>query len=270
MASVTGRIDPRLRQRRIAVRRAEGRRRLRVLLIALGIAALMAGAYAITRSPLLDLDQVEVTGAIGPQVDDVVAATGLESGEPLMDVDLERAEAAVTDLSWVLSAEVGRSWPGTITVDVIRRVPVAVLPTGDGTGVVIDAEGVAITRTPNTIGDLPVITVTASGDLGEIQDFALPVIPVIQALPADLEPWVETFGIDYGGATNGDGELVLDLVGRARAELGTGTDIEAKLDALRTVLGRVDRTCIDLIDLRIAELPVVQREPGCETEAPAP
>ena len=267
MATVTARIDPRLRQRRIAVRRAEGRRRLRILLIALAVAATIAGAYGVTRSSLLDLDQVRVTGAIGPQVDEVTAATGLELGAPLLDLDLDAAAEAVTDLPWVLQAEVGRSWPGTVKVDVVRRVPVAVLPTGDGSGVIIDGEGVAIARTTTTVADLPIITVTAAGELGEIQEFALPAIPVVQALPADLEPWIETFGIDYDGGETG--ELVLDLTGSAVAELGRGTDIEAKLDALRTVLGRVDRSCIRLIDVRIAELPVVQRDADCEIEAPA-
>ena len=263
---MTARIDPRLRQRRIAVRRAEGRRRLRILVIAIAVAAVVGGAYALTRSALLDLDQVEVNGVVGTQAAEVTTATGLELGTPLLDLDLDAATAAVTDLPWVLSAEVSRSWPGTVTVDIVRRTPVAVLPTGDGGGVVIDEEGVAIARTVNTLGELPVITVTASGGLGEVQDFALPAIPVVQSVPADLDPWIETFGIAYDGGENG--ELVLDLVGTAVAELGLGTDIEAKLDALRTVLGRVDRACIAVIDVRIAELPLVQRDPQCEDAAP--
>lgn len=267
MATVTSRIDPRLRQRRIAVRRAQGRRRLHILLIALGIAATVAGAYGITRSSLLDLDRVEVSGAVGSDAAAVADATGLDLGSPLLDLDLGAAATAVTGLPWVESARVERSWPGTVKVEVVRRVPVALLPTGDGGGVVIDREGVAIRRTDNAaVGVLPVITVTAAGDLGEVQGFALPAIPVVAAVPADLEPWIETYGIDYDSDVNG--ELVLNLVGSAIAELGVGDDIDAKLDALRTVLGRVDRTCIELIDLRIAELPVVQRDSGCDEAAP--
>ena len=261
-------IDPRLRQRRIAVRRAEGRRRLRILLFAVGLAALVGAGYALTRSALLDLDHVDVTGAFGSEAAEVTEATGLELGTPLLDVDLATAERAVVALPWVETATVERAWPGTVTVDVIRRVPVALLPAGDGTGVVIDGEGIAIARADVAVaGDLPVITVTASGDLGEVQAFALPAIPVVEQVPDDLVPWIDTYGIDYDGGENG--ELVLDLVGSATAELGIGTDIGAKLDALRTVLGRVDRSCMELIDLRIAELPVVQRNPACEIAAPA-
>ncbi|MEM9465858.1 MAG: FtsQ-type POTRA domain-containing protein [Actinomycetota bacterium] len=264
---MTARIDPRLRQRRIAVRRAEGRRRLRILLVALGVAAVVAGAYAITRSALLDLDRIEVDGAVGSEVAEVTAATGLELGAPLTDLDLDAAGDAVTALPWVASADVVRSWPGTVTVDVRRRIPIALLPTGDGGGIVIDTEGVAIARTPNTITELPVITVTAAGELGEVQDFALPALPVVEAVPADLVPWIETYGIDYERAE--EAELVIDLVGSAVAELGVGTDIEAKLESLRAVLGRVDRDGICLIDLRVAELPVVRREPDCDVAPPA-
>ncbi len=256
MATMTTSIDPRLRQRRIAVRRAEGRRRLRILLAALGLAALLAGAYAVTRSALLDLDRVEVGGAFGSEADEVVAATGLELGTPLLDLDLATASDAVVALPWVQTAEVSRAWPGTVTVDVVRRLPVALLPTGDGGGVIIDAEGIAIARTPSAaVGDLPVITVTASGDLGDVQSFALPAIAVIEAVPDDLVPWIETYAIEYDGGE--EAEIVLDLVGSATAELGIGTDVAAKLDALRTVLGRVELSCVSVIDVRIAELPLV-------------
>ena len=57
-------IDARFRQRLIEVRRLEGRRRLRVLII-LGVfvgAALLA--WGVTRSPFLDVDHVEVSGTV--------------------------------------------------------------------------------------------------------------------------------------------------------------------------------------------------------------
>ena len=268
MATVSTRIDPRLRQRRIAVRRAEGRRRLRLLLVAVGVLAVAAGAYALTRSALLDLDEVAVSGAFGSEADEVVAATGFELGEPLLDLELDAAASAVTDLPWVATATVERSWPGRVEVVVVRRLPIALLPTGDGAGVVIDSEGIALSRTPTAaVGDLPVITVTAEGTLGEVQTFALPALPVVEAMPADLVPWVETYGIEYQGAETG--ELVLDLVGGAVAELGHPTDVAAKLDAVRTVLGRVDRACMAVIDVRVAELPQIERDPECEGAAAA-
>ena len=87
--------------------------------------------------------------------------------------------------------------------------------------------------------------------------------PVIEAVPADLVPWIETYGIEYDGGEVA--EIVLELIGGARAELGIPTDVSAKLDAVRTTLGRVDLSCIEVIDVRIAELPLVFR---CGDELP--
>ncbi|MBV8559692.1 MAG: hypothetical protein JO050_02895, partial [Acidimicrobiia bacterium] len=53
-----GGIDPRFRQRRIEVRRLEGRRRLRVLLVLAGFFFAALLAWAVTRSPFLDVDHV--------------------------------------------------------------------------------------------------------------------------------------------------------------------------------------------------------------------
>ena len=53
-------VDPRIRKRQIDVRRAEGRRRLRVLTVVVIVVLLVAGALAATRTPLLDVDRIVV------------------------------------------------------------------------------------------------------------------------------------------------------------------------------------------------------------------
>ena len=63
-------IDPRLEARRVEVARDNGRRRLRKVLIALTVLLVLLGLGALTRSPLLDVDEVVVRGA-----DQVPAAT---------------------------------------------------------------------------------------------------------------------------------------------------------------------------------------------------
>nr|NIR41854.1 FtsQ-type POTRA domain-containing protein [Actinomycetota bacterium]NIS36949.1 FtsQ-type POTRA domain-containing protein [Actinomycetota bacterium]NIT98463.1 FtsQ-type POTRA domain-containing protein [Actinomycetota bacterium]NIU22072.1 FtsQ-type POTRA domain-containing protein [Actinomycetota bacterium]NIU70566.1 FtsQ-type POTRA domain-containing protein [Actinomycetota bacterium] len=118
-------IDPRIRARRIAVRRAEGRRRLRFLLAALAVVGIAVGAWALSRSPLLDLDHVRIEGVGAGRVAAVDAAAGLGRGTPLVDVDLGAVETAVEALPWVRVAEASRDWPGTVRIDVGERVPVA-------------------------------------------------------------------------------------------------------------------------------------------------
>ncbi|MEO0494368.1 MAG: FtsQ-type POTRA domain-containing protein [Actinomycetota bacterium] len=180
-------IDPRLRQRRIAVRRAAGRRRLRILIAVVVLAAGFGGAYALSRSALLDLDTVEIDGAFGTEADQVAEASGLVIGTPMLDLDLDAANAAIVGLPWVETADVGRAWPGTVEIAVTRRIGVALLPVGDGSAVVIDDEAVAIARSETSaVGDLPVITLGPTGDLGDVQTLALPALDLIAAMPTDL------------------------------------------------------------------------------------
>ncbi|MCI0346445.1 MAG: FtsQ-type POTRA domain-containing protein, partial [Chloroflexi bacterium] len=124
-------IDPRIRARRIAVRRDEGRRRLRRLLTLGGLVGALAFAGLTTRTPLLDVDRIHVEGAQRTAVEAVLATTGIRRGDPLTDVDLERARAALVTLPWVADAEVTRSWSGTIRVRLTERVAVATVAAGE-------------------------------------------------------------------------------------------------------------------------------------------
>ena len=255
-------IDPRLRQRRIAVRRAEGRRRLRVLVGIVVLVALAGGGYALSRSAVFDLDTIEIDGAFGVEANQVAEASGLVVGTPMLDLDLGRAAEGIVALPWVRTAAVDRAWPGTVEIAVTRRIGVALLPVGDGSGVVIDAEAVAIARSETVaVGDLPVITLGPVGDLGDVQTLALPALRLIDAMPLDLAPWVETFDIDDAGT--GTPLLRLDLVGDVVAIMGDDRDLDTKYEAVRSVLDQVDLAGICEIDVQVGDNPVLKRSPQC-------
>ena len=46
-----------------------------------------------------------------------------------------------------------------------------------------------------------------------------------------------------------------------RARFGDGTDLDGKLQALETMLARVDLRCIDTIDVRVPSAPALTRLP---------
>jgi len=259
--AVVSAIDPRLRQRRIAVRRAEGRRRLRILAVVVAVVAVGTAAYAVTQSSLLDLDTVTVTGATGAEADMVREASGLATGTAMIELDLDAAEAAVTALPWVLTATVDREWPGSVSVEVVSRTPVAVMATGDGAWMLIDTDGVATQQVPVAPLDLPVIGMVATGDAGDTQTEALALLPLVAILPDDLRPWIETLRLRDDGASEG---LELDLVGSAVADLGDGRFLAEKLEALRAELAFVDLTCVVEFDVRVADIATVRRDPACE------
>src|SRR6476620_10843805 len=107
-------MDPRIRRRRVEVQRQEGRRRLRVLVGITVVVAVGGGGWAATGSPLLDVDRVVVEGATHTPVAEVVAATGIRRGRPMIDVDIRGAQRAVDGLPWVQQATVHRQWPGRV------------------------------------------------------------------------------------------------------------------------------------------------------------
>ncbi|MGI9023843.1 MAG: cell division protein FtsQ/DivIB, partial [Acidimicrobiales bacterium] len=139
-------VDPRLRRRQIDVRRAEGRRRLRWLAAVVGVVVVVASAWGLTRSPLLDVNRVLVEGATHTPQDAIRAAAGTPPGRPMTEVDGSEAAARLAGLAWVQRAEVRREWPGTVRIRVTERI--ATIATRDGAGgwVLVDRTGRVLER----------------------------------------------------------------------------------------------------------------------------
>ena len=131
-----GPIDPRFRERLIEVRRVEGRRRLRVLLILAGFLAVALLGWGFTRSPLLDVDHVHVTGTVHTAPADIATASGVHTGMAMFDVDIGDAAARVRAVPWILRVHVERQWPSTVSITVVERAPVAAVPAKAGVAVV--------------------------------------------------------------------------------------------------------------------------------------
>ena len=104
-------IDPRIRERRVAVTRAEGRRRLRILLTAVCIASAIGIAWLVVQSPLLAVDTVNVRGTTQESQAAVRAAAGVHTGSALLFVDTGAVARRVEALPWVASAKVDRGLP---------------------------------------------------------------------------------------------------------------------------------------------------------------
>ncbi|MDW3218510.1 MAG: FtsQ-type POTRA domain-containing protein [Acidimicrobiales bacterium] len=250
-------IDPRIRARRVQVHRAEGRRRLRFLAVALGLVAVAVGAWGLTRTPLLDLDHVRVDGAEGADAEVVLDRAALVTGTAMFDLDLGAAEAAVAELAWIKSVRAQREWPGSVRLTVVARTGVAVL--ADATSAFIVDEDSVVIGPAGPESDLPVVRWTTVAAPGEAEREALPAIAVARAIPDDLHPWVEAVTVDEGG-------LGLDLIGSATVRLGDGGLMEDKLSAVRSVLQNVELDCLDFIDVTAADLTTALRDEVCNAD----
>ncbi|HEU5301925.1 MAG TPA: FtsQ-type POTRA domain-containing protein [Acidimicrobiia bacterium] len=148
--------------------RAAGRRRLRRLLVALAIVVVLGAAVGVVFSPLLDVDRFEVRGA-DDRVADVIAASGIDRGAPILLADLAAAEEQIAGLPWVGSVRVERALLGTIRVVVRASVPVAWVTGADGSVVLLDARGRPQTApAPETDVAAPDPTGTTTGGLPEL------------------------------------------------------------------------------------------------------
>jgi cell division protein FtsQ len=255
-------MDPRIRQRRIAVRRDEGRRRLRVLIVLIGMAVLIAGGIALTRSPVLAVRHVEVTGATKTGETAVLTAAHLQhGGRQMIDVEAGAIERKLEALPWVAHASVQRHWPQTVRIVVTERAPVAAVADQKGWAM-LDGEGRVLDVSPAIPkGMLTLVDVPPAGPPGsDVGPAVQSVLTVAATLPADVVAHTVAFGLGDGG------QLQLHLKGGGVAFLGSADDVPAKVLALQTVLARVDLHSVATIDVRVPGAPVVTRQ-GTLTQA---
>lgn len=251
-------IDPRLQARRIEVMRLKGRRRLRVLIgLVVTLALAAVGWWIVYASPFFDVDLVSVDGANRTPVEQLVAASGITPGQPLVDVDIAAARDAMVALPWIDTVTSERSIDGEVAFAVTERTPVAVVP-GAAAWLVVDADGRVLEETATVPTDVVVVdgstwAVTPGGWIGE---GALPALDVATLLPTGLRPKVASIQ-----TTSTDVDLV--LFGGGRVHLGDTTDLERKFLAALTLLVQVDLACLDRIDVRAPSVPVLTRVPGC-------
>ena len=252
-------VDPRMKARRIAVLREQGRRRLHIL-VALASVVLVAGVgFGISRTPLMDVDRISITGG-GARTAEILESTGFSTGMPMLSLDLGEAERSVASLPWVRSARVWRDWPGTVRITVVPRVPVAEVPATGGRIVLIDAYGYAVewATAPAEPGGLAHVAVPFAGRLGDIHTAADGPLAVVAAMPDDLRAWVSAVTVDTG-----NGQLGLQLIGGANVMLGEQNLLDDKMSAVRAVLAGTELDCITEIDVIMPDIATVTRHQPC-------
>ena len=222
-------MDPRIRERRIEVKRAVGRRRLRVLLVAGSIIVALGLAFVTVNSPFLDVDRVEVLGAQHLTAEQVRASSRIHLHDALLFVDTAAAVHRVEGLPWVERAKVVRDYPGTVRIVITEYTPVAYVQ--DGRDVVLLAEnGRAIARVPAPpAGAAKIIGVRRAPAVGELLS-PPEAARIVPQLPRELAQQVAS--VDVAGTG-----IALHLAGRGAVRLGTADDLHAKAAAALAVLG---------------------------------
>ncbi|MGZ8370456.1 MAG: cell division protein FtsQ/DivIB, partial [Caulobacteraceae bacterium] len=100
---------------------------------------------------------VHVQGATSLSKEDIVKATGLREGQPILGVDLDAIRGRVEKVGWVTNAKVVRLLPDTIVIAVTQR-PAAAVWQHAGHLRVVDEGGKVITEAdPADFPNLPLV-----------------------------------------------------------------------------------------------------------------
>ena len=246
-------IEPRMRERRLAVKRAQGRKRLKVLLtvagavlaVVLTIAAL--GTFFVVRE-----DNVVVFNAVYTDEDELQEIIDEVVGTPVLLVDTTDVEERIEEIPWVDRATVRTDFPHGLVIEIRERAAIVTYQGPDGRFRVLDRDG----RVLDVLDLYPYAYVLVGGpdtvDL-EAGEFAPQGYAAAAELAKNLTPTVR------GRVTlievNSDGSrLVMYLDDGSTVFFGEARDLLAKLVRLETVLTNGQDREPGLIDISTSDV----------------
>lgn len=240
-ARSSGSMDPRVRARRIAVRRAKGRKRLIWVAIGAAILVVLVGAIAILASSLFDVRTIDVQGAVYTDPQQLSAIVDELRGDAILLVDTRQVERQLESIAWVESARVSTQFPHRVFIDIRERKPIATFAGSDSKFRVIDRDGRVLDIVDGVPIDYMLIT-GANPDVERGQFAGRPFASAAQlaiALPPQVRALTESIGVD---ATAGN--LTLQLRNDLKVQLGPAADLSAKLVRLLSMVqGGLDGIC---------------------------
>lgn len=252
-------IEPRLRQRRAAVRKAKGRKRLRWAVAAVAAVLVVVGALAALGSSMFSIDDVSVSNAVysrdelAPIVDDL-------TGEPTLRADTAAFEERIEGIPWVDEARVDTKFPDSASIEIRERVPAATFRGGDGRFRVIDSEG----RVLDVIDGQPVHLMLVHSENppnpepGEFTPAGfVAAAAMAQALTPSVRPVTEVIEVANDGS-----DVRLRLAGGTEVRLGAGDDLVDKLARLETIIDLDPQRLPARIDVSTDQVTVQQTATG--------
>ncbi len=210
------------------------------------------GFWLIWAGPVFAVSTVRVDGASTLPAEQVREAAGIAAGTPLLQVDVDAAEARVAALPQVASVEVSRGWPQSVVITVVERVPVAVV--GEpGRRSLVDAEGVLF---DSVSGDPPAgVVQLVVDDPGPGDPATMAALTAIGALPRGLLEQVA------GVAAPSPDDISMALTDGTVVEWGSAEDSSAKAGAVDALVDQIASGALEpaeTIDVTVPEAVVLR------------
>jgi len=221
---------------------------------AIALASILgAGAFAagLLRTHMFAIERIDVTGTAHMTPEEVLSASGLKNGSPLISVDESHIEHALESNPWVEQATVTESWPHVVKVAIVERVALVAAQTTDNKWAQIGPDGVVLSVTPKPVGKLPVaLDVKAEPRPGaRLDPSSANIMTVAEALPDSLRSRVTQMQWR-------DGTMRLGLDAGTVVVIGDMNELDEKLMAAASVLSHTDPKTIETLDVRSPHLPV--------------
>lgn len=232
-----------------------------------GLVITIGFVVSVLEAPFFEARSVQVSGIARTSDGAVMETIALEPDKALLRYDTNEAQERLATLPWVKSVEVTRQWPSTVRVVVRERSVWATLGTPSGTRwLVLGDDGVVVEERLTPPTGVPVIigteTIVDQSQVGETLAGAERALEISHDLPLQLDPWITTWTTDDAGRVSAH------LVGSAVAEFGAFEDHRTQFVSLASILdGGAPLTCLDTIDLSVADTPVLHRNATCMSAA---
>jgi cell division protein FtsQ len=162
-----------------------GRRGWRAAFFALAAAGVIGtAAWVLFSSPLLVVRSVTVSGTHLVPRSEVLAASGVRLGTPLIRVNTARAAARIAEIRQVRSARVTRSWPDRLAIVVRERTPELGVTAPGGGYDLVDSDGVVVRWAARDPAGLPVYASAVPADALRGDPGLAAAVAVLGELPA--------------------------------------------------------------------------------------
>jgi cell division septal protein FtsQ len=233
-------IDPRLRERRVAIKRARGRRRFKWLILTLVVVCVAVGTLALLGSSLFAIrsENVELTGNVYTNTEQLDAIVEDLVGTPVLRVDTRDAERRIEAIPWVDTVKVQTRFPHTVKIEIKEREAMATYQGPDTRFRVLDREG----RVLDVIDAYPVAYLLLGGpdainlDPGELAPTGYAAASALaKNVTGSIRGQIEIVEVAADGSS-----LVMRLNDGTEVRFGEARDLFVKLVRLETVLSSTE------------------------------
>jgi cell division protein FtsQ len=214
-------------------------------LLAVVLALVAGGVWLVAFSPVLVARSVRVEGVPPGEVPDIVGRAAVPMGTPLAKVDTGAIARRVIGTPALAEVTVSRSWPGTIVISGLRRVPVIAVKNLQGQVQVVDSRGVAYATVSSPPKGVPLINTVENPSSLESMRAAMAVLRALSPAQRDKVTRVTVMGPN----------MVTFKLGKVTVVWGGASEPQLKVEVMAALLGQKD---VGTIDVSAPRNPVVR------------